>query len=275
MTRKRLFFITLLLVFGTLNIFLFVTAPSKENYSQQTSSTLKYSSEDLFKFLARLNDDARTLYTTQIVQTGKKSGLKFDENWKDPEIHAGPLPALFLRETASIIEKSDIELGLYLGSDFPISQANQFSGVQKNEFEKIKKNGEPQFFYDASIERNFGMFPDYAVGNACVNCHNQHEESPKKDWVLNDIMGATTWSTPKDSLSTEELLRYMKTYLDAAFKTYENYIASVETFDAQEKPEVGEKWPDQGLYLPSPQTFKAKLDELYSSYTFNELLIKQ
>ena len=274
MTRKRLFFVIIAMVFISLNVYLFVSAPGRIN-TLERDSTLKYSSKDLFTFLAKLNDEARTLYTTQIVQSGKKSGLKFDENWKNKNVHAGPLPALFLRETSSFIEKSDIELGLYLGSDFPISQANQFNGIQKSEFEKIKENGEPRFFYDENTKRNFGMFPDYAIGNACVNCHNEHEESPKKDWVLNDIMGATTWSTPKDSLSTEELLHYMKTYLEASYKTYEKYLSSVEDFNTEEKPIIGKKWPSEGFYLPDAQTFKLRLDTLYSSYTLNELFIKQ
>lgn len=274
MTRKRLFFVIIAMAFISLNVYLFVSSPVKIN-TLERDNALKYSSKDLFTFLAKLNDEARTLYTTQIVQSGKKSGLKFDENWKDKKVHAGPLPALFLRETSSFIEKSDIELGLYLGSDYPISQANQFNGIQKREFEKIKKNGEPRFFYDENTKRNFGMFPDYAIGNACVNCHNDHEESPKKDWVLNDIMGATTWSTPKDSLNTEELLHYMKIYLESTYKTYEKYLSYVENFNKEEKPIIGKKWPSEGFFLPDAQTFKLRLDTLYSSYTLNELFIKQ
>jgi len=88
MTRKRIFLTTILLLFITVNIYLFVSAP--QPISNQNVSKLEYSSTDLFNVLAHINDQARTLYTNQIVQKGKEVGIKFDEDWKHPEIEAGP-----------------------------------------------------------------------------------------------------------------------------------------------------------------------------------------
>ncbi|MCA9419897.1 MAG: DUF3365 domain-containing protein, partial [Nitrospira sp.] len=33
------------------------------------------------------------------------------------------------------------------------------------------------------------IFPDRAVSRACVHCHNAHQDSPKRDFKLNDVMG--------------------------------------------------------------------------------------
>jgi len=56
---------------------------------------------------------ARAIWTKEIVGEGKKAGLKFDEHWRDADLEAGPLPALFLRETAKSMERSPLRLSLF------------------------------------------------------------------------------------------------------------------------------------------------------------------
>jgi hypothetical protein len=33
------------------------------------------------------------------------------------------------------------------------------------------------------------VYPDVAVNQSCVTCHNQHQDSPKKDFKLGEVMG--------------------------------------------------------------------------------------
>ena len=81
----------------------------------------------------------RRLYTKDIVGAGEKNGLRFDEDWRDAAVEAGPLPAQFLRATAMSLERSKVRLGLYLGSDYPINSANKFSGEQLLKFHELRK----------------------------------------------------------------------------------------------------------------------------------------
>jgi hypothetical protein len=257
-------------------VYLFYTAPPKtDSFSRDEEVKYRYSSKDLFIILSKINDETRALYTKEIVQAGKAAGLKFDENWQMKNVEAGPLPALFLRETSKLLEKSEVELGLYLGSNYPISKANLFSGTQDEKFRKILKNKQPQFFYDRESERNIAMFPDYASAPACITCHNEHKESPKKDWVLNDIMGATTWSIPQDSLTTEQVMDYVDAYISASHKVYGMYLEKVKSFKNTEKPLIGVKWPSEGYFLPDADNFVKKLELTYAANTLNELLGKQ
>lgn len=275
MSRKNLFLITLLCLTSMALVYLFYNAPtSSDDFSIHPKNKNSYSSEDLFNILSRVNDETRALYTKEIVQAGKQSGLKFDENWQKKDVEAGPLPALFLRETSKLLEKSEVELGLYLGSNYPIAKANQFTGTQETKFEKILKTKKPQFFYDKESERNIAMFPDFAAAPACVTCHNEHKESPKKDWKLNDIMGATTWSIPEDSLTTEEVLSYLNAYVKASRQVYEVYLKKVKSFKKSEKPNIGNKWPTEGYFLPNAESFAKKLQNIYSATTLNEILSK-
>ena len=40
------------------------------------------------------------------------------------------------------------------------------------------------------------LYPDKAVSEACVSCHNGHPESPRKDFKLNDVMGGVVVALP-------------------------------------------------------------------------------
>lgn len=271
MTRKQLFLILIVLIFGSIITYLFVSAPPSE-IEKNSEEKKRYGYEDLFRILARINDETRTLYTNHIVQKGKASGINFDEHWKEKDVEAGPLPALFLRETSGYLEKSQIDLGLFLGSDFPISTANKFKGIQKSKFEALKKDKKPKFFSDEESGRNYAMFPDYAVGAACVNCHNEHKDSPKIDWKLGDIMGATTWSTKIDSLTTDEMINYVNNYLEASVKTYDKFLEELRNFEINESPKIGAQWPEEGYYIPSKEEFVSKLQTLYAPYLLDEIL---
>ncbi len=271
MSRKSIFILGLILVFVTFNVYLFYSAPEDVNNTRAEEVEYTYSSQELFTILAGVNDKTRTLYTKSIVGSGKKAGLKFDENWELDNVDAGPLPALFLRETSLLIEKSPVELGLYLGSDFPISKANKFEGLQSKKFQQLKKDESPQFFFDKASKRNVAMFPDFASANACVQCHNNHKQSPKIDWELMDVMGATTWSISADSLTTDQLMEYISVYKNSALDVYNSYLDKVKGFKESEIPSIGDRWPSEGYFLPNVMTFTDSVDNLISKHLLNDI----
>ena len=40
------------------------------------------------------------------------------------------------------------------------------------------------------------VYPDIAVSKACVTCHNDHLDSPKKDFKIGDTMGGLVIRIP-------------------------------------------------------------------------------
>lgn len=231
-----------------------------------------FSVEEVLSMVAEENDVTRTLYTKAIVGKGKEQGMKFDEDWRKDEVEAGPLPALFLRGVATSIKKSDVPLGLYLGSDFPVNHANKFEGKQADLFEKIKENQKPQFFYDEEQKVNTAMFADLAGAKACVTCHNDHPETTKSDWKLGDVMGATTWQYPKDSLTYKQTIEVLGAYAQGTIDIYEEYLTEIADFKESKKPAIGEKWPSEGLYLPAPEVFLDSVRKLSSFETMKKLM---
>lgn len=227
------------------------------------------------EIVARENDIARTLYTKGIVGPGKKAGLKFDENWRKDDVEAGPLPALFLRGISSDIQKGDVPLGLFLGSDYPINAANKFEGKQAELFAEMRKDSSAKFFMDENAKVQTAMFPDFASAEPCVNCHNDHKETTKGDWKKGDIMGATTWTYPKAKLTMKEVEDLVEAYRKGIVNTMGEYIKEIDGFKNSPKPIVGTKWPTDGMYIPTPEAFLDSVKVLSSSKSLESMLAQK
>ncbi len=257
-------------IFALTGIYLFIQAPEKLKDEVQQGELIPV--KRLFDIVAHENNVARELWTKKIVVAGKKSGFKFGEDWKDEGVEKGPLPALFLREVSNYLEKSPVALSLFLGSDFPIAIANKFEGKQVEVYQNVKTTNEPQYFYDDSVNRYTAMYPDYAISKACVTCHNEHKESPKKDWKFSDMMGATTWSYPNEYVTRDELAKVLSTVRGSFAKTYKSFLIKLETFE--NPPSIGEKWPEDGYKIPDLMTFHNQFSTLSSSKTL-EFFLKE
>ena len=266
---KNKIFIVSVLILISLSIYLFKTAPEP-----LIDNSLKVGSQFpvsvLFQAVAAENAVARAIYTSDIVGKGGKVGLEFSEKWKNKAVDAGPLPALFLREASKYLEKSPVPLGLFLGSDFPIASTNKFSGQQVDMLKQIRTDSNPTFFYSADIKRHVAMFPDYAVAEGCVTCHNDHPDSPKKDWKLHDIMGATTWLYPDETVSLEEIVDAVSAVRSGILAAYLMYLEKCKNF--QNPPEIGDRWPEQGYFIPSSKAFLAVYEKEASLQTMQILL---
>ena len=270
--NKRIFYTLLFGLIITLNVYLFISAPPPLESSKSVEN--RFAVADIFEQLAFENDVTRTLYTKAIVGAGKKQGFSFDERWAEQDVHAGPLPALFLRGISNDISESEIPLDLFLGSDFPIESSNQFKGVQAEKFAQMREDKKAKFFYDEISGKHIAMFPDYASVQPCVTCHNEHERTTKTDWVLGDIMGATTWAYPDDSLSTDDALKLIAAYRSGVKETYLQYLKKFDEQSDDRKPFIGNKWPSQGYFLPDFKTFSDSVQKLVSPAILSTVLEK-
>jgi len=262
--------VLVLAALSVIGIYLFATAPPDLDDSAGAGRDVPV--ETLFRLLDAENASIRAIYTAEIVTPGLKKGLEYREDWKAKDVHAGPLPALFLRETANRLQQRMPELSLFLGSTYPIEASNHFKGAQQAYFETIERERQPQFFIDDSTGRHTAMFPDVASAPACVSCHNEHPDSPRKDWKLDDVMGATTWSFPRAKISTDELIRILGAYRIVAMDAYGSYLKKTGNFDAAQRPQLGERWPKDGLFLPDAETFRKRIEATNSTASLNLLL---
>ncbi|HTU62401.1 MAG TPA: hypothetical protein VMF89_28270 [Polyangiales bacterium] len=262
-------FLVFTMLASLLAVYLFVSAPPPLE-ELRAHEGRRVSVRELFELAAAENAAVRQLYTQEIVAAGKRVGLRFDEKWRDEAVEAGPLPALFLRETSVSLDKSAIGLGLFLGSDFPIRRANQFTGASAAAFSQLRRDRAPRYFYMDDVSLNTAMFPDLAVAQACVDCHNDHVESAKHDWKLDDVMGATTWTYPHDDVSLQELLSVLAALRNGFRDAYDAYLGKARSF--KNPPEIGNQWPANGYYLPTSATFMQEVERRTSGPTLKRLL---
>ena len=141
----------------------------------------------------------REVYTRHVVERLQSKGvIVASENWE--EKNTLPLPAQFLMESGRVMARKGIGIQYRLISLWPINKRN----VARSEFEKeglgtilthpIKpytgyvKVGSTRYFQ--------AVYPDLAVTQACIGCHNSHPDSPKRDFKINDVMGAIVISIP-------------------------------------------------------------------------------
>jgi len=255
------------LVLLVVAIYLVATAPEALAASSKTERSL--TTRSLFMVLANENDIARSLYTEEIVGPGKKIGLAFSEDWADPAVLAGPLPAVFLRCCAEIISKKS-SIMLRLASDYPIELRNQLVGTELKRFQEMKDRGVPVFYVNEDAKRQVAMFPDIAVSMACVACHNSHEHSAKSDWALNDVMGATTWSWPTERISHKEALKIVKDFRGAVRTVYSSFVDKIRGVKGM--PGIGLGWPADCISLPDPDQFLAECVKRASGKTLKILM---
>jgi len=252
--------IVVLSVLNLLAVYLFVAAPAPlpEAGGGREAGDARIPIAAVFEALNTINSEARRIYTARVVGPGKEANLAFSEDWRDPGKEAGPLPALFFRLVASDLTRQREPLSLFLGSDAPINPSNRFTGEQTGRFELIKQDGLPQVFRD-SDRNQVGMFADPASAKPCVSCHNDHTASPKKDWRLDDVMGAATWIYPDAEVSPATFSALVRNVYAGVETAWATYLAKSAGF--ADPPRVGPAWPGKdSRTLPDPKTF---LDEVY------------
>ena len=259
--------------FLLLAIYLFVSAPPPLEPSATSATESKYIPVGrMFDTLNKINTEARKLYTGRIVGPGMKAGLKFGEEWVKPGVEQGPLPALFLRLIASRLEAKPPTIGLYLGSDAPINKSNRFTGLQAEAFKRVRALNAPQF---ASIEGTgkVALYADPASAQPCVTCHNNHADSPKQDWKLNDIMGATTWTYPRERVDFQEYVAAVGALYEAIEESYQGYLDKTEAFGSP--PVIGTTWPGAEQYsLPAAAAFMDKLKKATAENVLDGLVFE-
>ena len=143
----------------------------------------------------------RTVYTTEIVDRLQAKGvIAASEHWEQE--NALMLPAQFLQHSGKLTAESGSGVRYRLIGLWPIYRRNApASDLERNALESLRKNpnlpvtgivtsGRLQYFQ--------AIYPDLAVSQACIDCHNGHLLSPKRDFKLNDVMGGIAITIPLD-----------------------------------------------------------------------------
>jgi hypothetical protein len=150
-------------------------------------------------FIHAVIEADRTVYTAHVVDRMQETGTVLaSENWESR--NALPLPAQLLLLAGTRVKKAGIGLEYRLASLLPIYQKNgPATDFEKNGLAAIERDpSQPYTGYVSRGARTYfqAMYADRAVSRACVNCHNTHLLSPKRDRQLGEVMGGVIISFP-------------------------------------------------------------------------------
>ena len=141
----------------------------------------------------------RHFYTIHIANRLRQERIvDVSENWKTTR--SLPLPVQLVQETSEIAELTGPNVRYRLISQWPINKSN----APATEFERrgLKEvQARPTRPYSSTVEGSAeqvfeAVYADIAVTAACVECHNAHASSPKKDFKVGDVMGGLVISFP-------------------------------------------------------------------------------
>lgn len=178
--------------------------------SNQASATAGITPELVADYIHTVLAADRTAYTKHVVNRAKKlEGKDKDKGVLEIEATEGwlqtggiPLPAQMFR-LGSEIASEDGAFTYNLISPWNIND----SQAPKNEFEKVAmekviETGEPYKDYQEVAGKRYlsALYPDKAVAEACVTCHNTHpvhlERYPDKKFELGEVMGGVMINLP-------------------------------------------------------------------------------
>ena len=143
-------------------------------------------------FIHAVLESDRMIYAEFVVNRLQNNNVvKASEHWwKDKALL---LPAQFLLYASDLIAHQRMGLMYKLFSPWPISQYNRaVTKFERQGMGVVAKNPEDTYIGTYTVhDRQFfeAVYPDFAVSQACVTCHNSHPNSPKRDFKLNDVMG--------------------------------------------------------------------------------------
>lgn len=155
--------------------------------------------EKVADFIHSVINADRTLYTTHVIQRMNESGkVQAAEAWqKETSL---PLPAQMLALSGLRVKGERTGLQYRLASLWPIYEKNRpTTGFEREGLEAVAEN--PDKPYTGIVTKEGGpyftaIYADKAVSPACVECHNKHPLSPRRNYKLDSVMGGIVISFP-------------------------------------------------------------------------------
>ncbi len=248
-----------------LSLFLIIFSFNGKSWAQPATGTdnqTGISPQTAANYIHSVIEAGRTIYSEVIVERlGVTIDLKATENWQ--EQNTLPLPAQFLLLSSNTSNARDMGMKYRLMSLWPINPKNgPKTKFEKIGLENILKSPEKPFTKIVTIRGKpyfKAIYPDRAVTKACINCHNHHPKSPKKDFKMEDVMGGISIELPLNSnnvegedyrIPAEVVADYIHSVLESDRQVYSKHV--VNRLQENNIVYASENWwEDNALLLPA------------------------
>jgi hypothetical protein len=142
----------------------------------------------------------REVYARDLVQrlAVEEGVLPVGERWQ--EDRGLPTHAQMLRMAWQNIQRDGAEFSFVLRSLWPIQAANgPQTRVEQIGLEFVARHPESNYYSAEMLggRRYFtAVYPDRAILTSCVECHNRHPASPRRDYEPGAVMGGVVVRVP-------------------------------------------------------------------------------
>jgi hypothetical protein len=158
---------------------------------QQEEARLQRTVHDA-ALIAELTQEFEQLYATEVVERVKPLGVEVSHDYTTRE-GTIPLPPTLIMDLAGRMSARNAG-AIKLYSDLPFPWRRRRAALDAFEQEALGRfrQGQERAFYrveDWQGRRALRYATASIMRATCVNCHNRHEGSPKKDWQEGDVRG--------------------------------------------------------------------------------------
>lgn len=143
----------------------------------------------------------RKYYAGNVVKKVKESGhiSVGIEHKNDPNMI--PLPATMIHDLSKLMAENGTQLKLYSPFPFPNRTNRQNDKFSEDAWNALLEDSNSSF---TKVEEIKGVqtvrvgVADTMVAQGCVDCHNNHPETPKNNWKLGELRGVLEINIPID-----------------------------------------------------------------------------
>lgn len=136
----------------------------------------------------------RTAYVLNVVEHTRAGGTSPREDWEQ-DAHFLPLPAQFVKAAAGQVES--FEIGLI--SLTPINPVNRpRTTAEADALIRLEKDRQRGFVSFVEGEEFKAISADLALVRSCIDCHNHHPQSSRRNFQQWDVMGGLVVRLKRD-----------------------------------------------------------------------------
>jgi len=166
---------------------------------REASATSGIAPEQAADYVHTVLEANRAVYAEEVVHRLQdvEHVVRADEKFREEK--ALPLPSQMFRLAAKrVSERTSVRVALI--SPWAINKANMpATDFERSGMQAVVSAPDAPYrgYQTVNGKRYFSaLYADRAVSEACIRCHNEHAESPRKDFKLKDVMGGVVVSLP-------------------------------------------------------------------------------
>lgn len=164
------------------------------------SDEARFTPRELADMLHLVMESDRTVYTRVIVNrlTLQDKVITASEHFEDDQALA--LPAQMFRFGAEMVASKTADFSYSLQSLWAVNKQNMpRTEVEKAGLAYVAEHPGERYYGEeelGGVKYFTAVYPDVAVAAACTGCHNDHPDSPRRDFVMGDVMGGVVLRIP-------------------------------------------------------------------------------